>query len=253
MKNKRVQDDMIQARRDAMKALGGGLLLIGCASSASDGADAGGGSGGSGGSGGGEGGTSTCTVAPEETIGPYPDKTGMLTSAAYNRADITEGKAGLPLSVVLSIVNTSAGCAAIAGAQVIVWQCDAEGHYSEYGGQPGGYDGTGATYLRGVQTTDSHGQVTFKTLYPGWYMGRATHIHVQVFIDGASKKVTQLAFPETVNAAVYKTGVYAAKGQNPTTNASDMVFADSLQNELATVTGDGAAGYTAALTIGVAG
>jgi protocatechuate 3,4-dioxygenase beta subunit len=237
MKNRRTNDDdsiMVPARRDAIKALGGGLLLIGCAGDA------------------GEAGPGSCGVAAEETIGPYPDRTGMLTSAAYDRSDITEGKAGLPLGVVLSIVNSSAACAAVTGAQVIVWQCDAEGHYSEYGNQPGGYDGTGATYLRGVQTTDSHGQVTFKTVYPGWYMGRATHIHVQVFIAGASKKVTQLAFPESVNAAVYRTGVYAAKGQNPQTNAADTVFADSLQSELATLTGDTTAGYTATLTIGVA-
>jgi hypothetical protein len=64
-------------------------------------------------------------------------------------------------------------------------------------------------------------------------------------------KTTQVAFPESVAAAVYASGVYASKGQNATTNASDMVFSDSTQNELATLTGSTASGYTATLTIGV--
>jgi protocatechuate 3,4-dioxygenase beta subunit len=241
------RDAFVTARREAMKILGAGAsaVLLACGT---DMMDAGSGTGGRDGS----AGTSACAIIPEETIGPYPDKTGMLTSATYNRRDITEGKTGLPLDVVLSIVNTSAGCAAVASAQVIVWQCDAEGHYSEYSGQPGGYDGTGATYLRGVQTADARGQVTFRSVYPGWYPGRATHIHIQVFVGGNSKKVTQLAFPETVNSAVYATGVYAAKGLNPQSNAADMVFADSLPSELATLAGDSTSGYTATLTIGVA-
>jgi protocatechuate 3,4-dioxygenase beta subunit len=63
---------------------------------------------------------------------------------------------------------------ALTGASIEIWQCDASGYYSEYA-QPG-YDGTGETYLRGC-TTDANGQVTFVTVYPDWYAGRATHIH----------------------------------------------------------------------------
>src|SRR6266852_7312953 len=74
-------------------------------------------------------------------------------------------------------------CSPVTNASVEVWQCDATGNYSEYS-QPG-YDGTGQTFLRGVQTTDSQGKVTFRTIYPGWYMGRATHIHLEVFVNGA--------------------------------------------------------------------
>ena len=114
-----------------------------------------------------------------------------------------------------------------------------------------GYDGTGQTFLRGVQAADSSGRVTFRTIYPGWYMGRATHIHVQVFVNGAVVKTTQIAFPESVSSSVYRTGVYASKGQNSTSNASDNVFSDSTQPELATLTGDTTSGYTATLTIGV--
>ena len=132
---------------------------------------------------------------------------------------------------------------------VDVWQTDAAGHYSQYA--QGGFDGRGDTFLRGLQTTDASGRVTFTTIYPGWYAGRATHIHVEVTVNGRSVKVTQIAFPESVNAEVYGSGVYASRGRNPTSNASDMVFADSLASELATITGSPASGYTAAFTVGV--
>ena len=191
---------------------------------------------------------SGCVTTPEETAGPYPDKIGMMTNAAYFRQDITEGKSGIPLTLALKVVNTKNSCSPVSGANVEIWQCDATGNYSEYA-QPS-FNGTGQTFLRGVQTTDANGQVTFKTIYPGWYSGRATHIHVQVFMNGLAVKTTQIAFPESISAAVYRTGVYASHGQNSTTNSSDNVFSDGDADELATVAGD-TSGYTASLTIGV--
>jgi protocatechuate 3,4-dioxygenase beta subunit len=151
--------------------------------------------------------------------------------------------------LAITIVNVAAGCAPIAGANVEIWQCDAEGHYSEYA-QPG-YNGTGQTFLRGLQATNASGVATFRTIYPGWYQGRATHIHVDIHVNGRSVKVTQIAFPESISAQVYRTGVYAAHGQNTTTNASDMVFSDGTSTELATLTGDTTGGYTASITLGV--
>lgn len=103
-----------------------------------------------------------------------------------------------------------------------------------------------------MQTTDANGRVTFTTVYPGWYQGRATHIHVEVLVNGRSVKVTQIGFPETVNAEVYRSGVYAARGLNPTSNTGDMVFADSIAQETATISGSAAGGYTATFTINVA-
>src|SRR5215471_461269 len=155
---------------------------------------------------------SSCAVTATETAGPYPDIMGMLNNPAFNRRDITEGKSGTPLSLVLTIVNASNGCAPVTGAAVEIWQCDAAGNYSEYS-QPG-FNGVGQTFLRGVQPTDAAGQVTFTTIYPGWYSGRATHIHVGVYVGGRSVKVTQVAFPDSISSSVYAAGVYAAKGQN---------------------------------------
>jgi protocatechuate 3,4-dioxygenase beta subunit len=143
------------------------------------------------------------------------DRLGLINNTAFYRQDITEGRSGLPLMLTLTVVST------------------------------------GQTFLRGLQTTDANGQVTFKTIYPGWYAGRATHIHVQVFTNGLVVKTTQVAFPEAISSAVYRTSVYAAHGQNSTTNARDGVFSDGVDNELAALSGDAASGYGGTLTIGV--
>jgi protocatechuate 3,4-dioxygenase beta subunit len=182
----------------------------------------------------------TCTVSPTETIGPYPSLQDFI------RSDIREGKAGLPVTLNVTVVNVSNACAPVSGAAVDIWQCDADGNYSQYG------NARNETYLRGIQTTDASGRATFTTIYPGWYQGRATHIHVEVTVNGRSVKVTQIAFPEDVTAAVYRTGVYASKGQNPTTNARDNVFSDGVSAELVALAGDTSTGYTGNFQVGVA-
>jgi protocatechuate 3,4-dioxygenase beta subunit len=191
------------------------------------------------------GGTSNgaCTVIPSETEGPYPDRTGMIDNPAFYRQDITEGKPGTPLTLAFTVVSVANGCAPVANATIEVWHCDHQGGYSEYT--------TAGTAMRGLQTTDASGRATFTTVYPGWYQGRATHIHLEVLVNGSTVKTTQMAFPEDVTAAVYAQGVYAARGQNPTTNGRDGIFADGIASELATMTGTVASGLTATLQIGV--
>jgi protocatechuate 3,4-dioxygenase beta subunit len=182
----------------------------------------------------------TCAVTPSETIGPYP------SLADFVRSDIRESKPGLPVTLNITVVNTNNGCAPVPNAMVDIWQCDADGNYSQYGSE------RTQTYLRGIQTTDPNGRVTFTTIYPGWYQGRATHIHVEVTVDGRSVKVTQIAFPEDVTAAVYRTGVYASSGQNPTTNTTDNVFRDGVSEEMVSLLGDTTSGYSGTFQIGVA-
>ncbi len=99
---------------------------------------------------------------------------------------------------------------------------------------------------------DSSGIARFTTIYPGWYAGRAAHIHLEVFINNRSVKTTQLAFPEDINSTVYASGVYASKGQNPTKNTGDNVFSDGFTSELATLTGNTTSGYAATFTVGIA-
>jgi protocatechuate 3,4-dioxygenase beta subunit len=239
------------SRRDLLGAFGaaGAGFTIGCASSPASPTASASTTGTTTTTAGGTSTTSSCAIAAEETAGPYPDRIGMISNQSFFRQDITEGKSGLPLTLALTIVNVSKTCAPVANASVEIWQCDASGNYSEYA-QPG-YNGTGQTFLRGLQTTDSSGRATFRTIYPGWYAGRATHIHVQVFINGAVIKTTQIAFPEDVTSSVYRTGVYAAHGQSTTSNTSDNVFSDGTSSEMAALTGDTGGGYTATLTVGV--
>jgi protocatechuate 3,4-dioxygenase beta subunit len=249
MKHTRVNKNV--NRREALGILGAAGLAFaaGCGSSptsasttsASNGNAASGGT-----SGGGTTGTASCAVSPEETAGPYPDHTGMLNNPAFYRQDITEGKSGLTLTLIIAVVNANNSCAPLTNASVEIWQCDAVGTYSEYG------TAASQTFLRGLQTADNNGVVTFRTIYPGWYQGRATHIHLQVLVNGAVVKTTQIAFPEEVSAQVYRTSVYASHGQNSTTNSRDNVFADGTDHELAALAGDASAGYTATLTVGVA-
>ena len=136
-----------------------------------------------------------CAVTPTETIGPFPSLTDLF------RSDIREGKTGTLLTLTVKVVNASNGCAAVPNANVEIWHVDAAGNYSQYGSQ------TTQTYLRGIQTSDANGEVKFTTIYPGWYQGRATHIHLEVTMNGRSVKATQIAFPEAVNNTVHATGV----------------------------------------------
>ena len=182
---------------------------------------------------------STCAVTPTETVGPYPSRTDMF------RSDIRENRSGTLLTLTINVVNVGNACAAVPNADVEIWHVDAAGDYSQYGSQ------TAATFLRGIQTTNASGQVTFTTIYPGWYQGRATHIHVEVTMSGRSIKVSQIAFPETVNNTVHTAGVYASRGTNPISNQSDGIFSDSLGSELVTPVGSPSSGYTATFQIGV--
>jgi len=150
------------------------------------------------------------------------------------------------LTLTLKVVNVSNGCTPVAGANVEIWHCDVSGNYSQYGTQ------VAQTFLRGIQTTNAGGEVTFLTIYPGWYLGRATHIHAEVTVNGVSARITQMAFPESINNTVHSQGAYVTgRGLNPVTNASDGVFADSLPDELVTPVGSPATGYTASWTIGI--
>ncbi len=220
-------------RRKALKALGGaGIgLAFGCGNTASSPSS-----------------TSTattrstnasCAVTPTETIGPFPSLTDLF------RSDIRETKTGAVLTLTIKVVNASASCAPVANANVEIWHVDAAGNYSQYGSQ------ASQTYLRGIQTTNASGEVVFTTIYPGWYQGRATHIHLEVTVGGRSVKATQIAFPEAVNNAVHASGVYASRGSNPQTNLSDGIFADSLSSELVTPTGSPSSGYAATFQVGI--
>jgi protocatechuate 3,4-dioxygenase beta subunit len=104
---------------------------------------------------------------------------------------------------------------------------------------------TSVHWLRGRQTTDANGLVTFTSIFPGWYSGRAPHIHVHIYnASGKSLLVTQIAFDKTICDTVYTTAKdYLSKGKQDTTNASDNVFGDGFANELGSLNGNISEGY----------
>ena len=198
----------------------------------------------------------TCTLTATETDGPYP-LYAILTNSILTREDITEGKTGVPLTLTITLQDLSNGCAPISGAGIYIWHCDKDGIYSGYATSTNA-GSTSTTFLRGVQVTDSDGQVTFTTIYPGWYAGRITHIHAQVYLDdslvsGTAIATTQLAFPIDITTAVYDSSLYT-KGQNTsvTSFSSDNVFSDGTSTEMLSLTGDTASGYAATMTISIA-
>jgi len=191
--------------------------------------------------------SNACAVAPTETEGPFPTK----SPASYVRSDITDGRSGYKISIKITI---NSNCTPLAGALVDIWHCDAEGNYSEYGGS--GMQSTNYTavhFLRGRQTTDATGVVTFTSIFPGWYSGRATHIHVHVHnAAGSTLKVTQIAFPEGLGTAVALVNGYNKGLNGYTYNKSDNVFSDDTAGvEIATVTGSLTAGFELLKTINV--
>lgn len=194
-------------------------------------------------------GSTECSSTPTETEGPFPTN----TPGSLIRSDIRDDRTGVPLSIKIQIRNLNNGCAALAGALVDIWHCDKDGYYSEYGGtgmQSANY--TGVHFLRGRQTTDADGYVRFTSIFPGWYSGRATHIHVHIYTaSGTSLLVTQIAFPEGTNSAVATVNgsggaAYGySKGMTGYTyNAADNVFSDDTTGiEIASISGSLSEGY----------
>lgn len=188
-----------------------------------------------------------CTISPRETKGPFPTK----TPSEMVKSNITSDRKGIALLVNLTVLDKTNNCKPLVGAHVDIWHCDKDGNYSEYGNHPmQRNDLTSAHFLRGRQTADENGRVSFLSIYPGWYYGRAPHIHLEVFDkNGRSLLVTQVAFPEDISKKVYSSTQYSSRGQADTSNAQDNVFADSLSEQMGTVTGNITDGFTLSSTI----
>ena len=210
-----------------------------------------------------------CMLTGELEEGPY------YLDLELMRRNITEQKAGVPLRLRIAVVD-SKSCKPLPNAAVDIWHCDATGLYSgftasagggpdygrgprgggpgfgpppgpppdgEFGGRgPGGPGrGRGATdkltFLRGVQITDKNGMAEFETVYPGWYVGRALHVHTKVHFGGSASDAKyaggyvahtgQFFFPEDVTEMVAKLDPYVTHTARRTLNREDGIFRDS--------------------------
>jgi protocatechuate 3,4-dioxygenase beta subunit len=194
--------------------------------------------------------TAACVLTPEVTEGPYYLDLNKV------RSDITEGKDGAPLDMKLTVVDAT-GCTPIKDAAVDVWHCDAGGVYSGFsqassGGPGGGQSKTDdQTFLRGTQVTDANGLAQFQTIYPGWYPGRAVHIHMKVHVGGSVVHTGQLFFDDNLTDQVYRSEPYGSRGSRDVRNTADDIYrgAGAASAVLPATPAD--RGYAGAITVGV--
>ena len=170
--------------------------------------------------------TAQCVVRPEETEGPY------FVDEKINRSDIRSDPSdgavseGLPLALTFRVSQINNGCVPLAGATVDVWHCDALGVYSDATDR--GFNTVGKKFLRGYQVTDANGVAQFTTIYPGWYQGRAVHVHFKIRTNNAAGQsyefTSQLFFDELVTDLVHAQAPYASKGQRTLKNEGDGIY-----------------------------
>ena len=167
-----------------------------------------------------------CVVTPEQTEGPY------YVESRLNRSDIRsdplEGirREGVPLVLALRVLKVErGGCEPLNGAMVDIWQCDARGVYSDVADPR--FNTVGKRFLRGYQLTDPDGRVRFTTIYPGWYPGRAVHIHFKVRVKGEDKGygfTSQFYFDDALTDRVHARAPYAERGNQRTRNSEDALY-----------------------------
>ena len=208
------EPDETTTRRGMLASLGGaglgvaGATLLGCGSDETEQADAA---------------TPSCTLVKEQTEGPYYVDLNRV------RRNVTEGRPGLRLDLRIKIVNAET-CKAMRNAAVEIWHCDALGKYSGFA-----QEGTaGKTFMRGIQRTDKNGVAVFRTIYPGWYQGRALHIHLKAFtggrvssskfIGGDEQHTGQLFFKESVTDRVAKLSPYNRRDVTRTRISQDTIY-----------------------------
>jgi protocatechuate 3,4-dioxygenase beta subunit len=168
-----------------------------------------------------------CVARPRHIEGPFFVDTNL------NRSDIRPDprsglvKTGTPLRLTFRVSQLSgSGCFPLSGAQVDVWQCDAEGLYSDASDWQAST--VGQKFLRGYQMTDRKGIATFTTIFPGWYPNRAVHIHFKIRTDERPKQrkefTSQIYFEDDVTDAIHAQPAYATRGQRKVRNNRDLLF-----------------------------
>jgi protocatechuate 3,4-dioxygenase beta subunit len=182
----------------------------------------------------------SCQLTPDNIQGPFYLDLDLL------RKNITEGKPGLPLWLFFKVIRGS-DCSPMPGVVIDIWHNDALGKYSGFASE-----GTaGETFLRGVQFTDINGFAYFESIYPGWYHGRTTHVHLKVYptLDGtAANLTTQLFFLDPLTNLIYQLiDPYTQRGPKDTTNAQDAFYTPETQ--LPWIIAPGGAGIWAGMVL----
>ncbi|XP_021949840.1 protocatechuate 3,4-dioxygenase beta chain isoform X2 [Folsomia candida] len=170
-----------------------------------------------------------CELTPQSYEGPF-----FLPNQPI-RQDIREGRPGVSLKIEFIVKNTK--CQPVQDAQVHVWHADALGVYSAYSGyyplgDPNAKQITGphaepteeATFLRGIQITDSNGRAKFQTIYPGWYRYRTLHLHFKITFEGKDKYSGEIYFPDSLTDEIAKVEPYKEHNDKRVKNKQDSQF-----------------------------
>jgi protocatechuate 3,4-dioxygenase beta subunit len=195
-----------------------------------------------------------CTLSPELTEGPY------YLDLERIRKNITEGRGGLRLDLRVTVVNALT-CEPIEDVAVDIWHADAGGVYSGIGSE----GTTGKTFMRGVQLTGAKGVASFVTVYPGWYQGRATHIHLKTHVGGRAggssysgghvAHTGQLFFSDTMTDRVAKLSPYSRRTVARTRNRQDNIYSQGGSSALLRLTKRSASslrkGLVGRITLGI--
>jgi protocatechuate 3,4-dioxygenase beta subunit len=194
----------------------------------------------------------SCVLTAALTEGPF------FVDEKLNRSDIRTDpatgavSAGIPLALLFNMSRVaSSACTPLTGAYLDVWHCDSTGTYSDV-------SGSSMKFLRGYQITDANGVAAFTTIYPGWYSGRAVHIHFKLRLYAGSSKTyeftSQFFFNDTLTDSVYTQSPYSSRGSRDTSNASDGIY-NSLSTSdkagLTLQTSTTADGYAGVINLGV--
>lgn len=204
-----------------------------------------------------------CVARPALTEGPY--FVDELLNRSDIRSDPTTGvvRAGVPLRLKINVNRVSGtSCAALPGAVVDIWHCDALGLYSDVNAGMGNPDTRGQKFLRGYQVTDNDGSVQFTTIYPGYYTGRSVHIHFKIRLFAGSQRTfeftSQVFFDDSLTDQVFTQAPYNTKPARGTRNSNDGIYSSQV---LIGATPDGQAngqangqgGYASTFDIGLTG
>lgn len=169
----------------------------------------------------------TCVLTCSATLGPCFANVNLV------RRDITSGIAGLPMRLAFRVVNADT-CQPIQGASVEIWHTNKDGNYSALSGMCSNDPTTlSQNFSRGIQTSDANGWLYFDSIYPGWYSGRVTHMHLTVRIGTTSIVTTQFFFADKVSETIYRNHpLYINRPNRDTTNTSDNVIGGNISRAL---------------------
>jgi protocatechuate 3,4-dioxygenase beta subunit len=185
----------------------------------------------------------TCTLTPsliesegtpQQIEGPY--FVDNMPNRSDIRSDPSDGSVqkGIPLHLIIHVygVNKNGSCSPLKGAKVDIWHANSQGIYSDIADQ----GTTGKKFLRGYRLTDNNGTARFTTIYPGWYQGRAIHIHDKVRTFNGSEKTlewtSQLYFDNSINEQVHKQLPYSKHGPPDMTNEQDGIYTGPSTDQL---------------------